>query len=241
MIKREENNNMKKAIAIITARGGSKRIPGKNIKEFCGKPIIQYSIEAARGAGIFDEVMVSTDNEKIAEIARMAGAKVPFMRSEKTSNDYATTADVLMEVLEKYKEQGQEFEYTSCIYPTAPFVTAEKLQKAFLMLKENRAAQLTPVVSYSFPPQRCVVIRKGKLEMLHPEHRNTRSQDLEPYYHDCGQFYFYDTKELIKNNGIIKENVIPLVLSELEVQDIDNELDWTLAEIKYRMMREGQV
>ena len=228
---------MKNAIAIITARGGSKRIPRKNIKEFCGKPIIQYSIEAALTSGIFDEVMVSTDDEEIAQVAKAAGANIPFMRSEKTSNDYATTADVLMEVIEEYKKLGQEFAYTCCIYPTAPFITAEKLQKAFSIIKEQNAAQLKPVIAYSFPPQRCEVIRDGKLEMLHPEHRNTRSQDLEPYYHDCGQFYFYDTQELIKNNGNITENVIPMVLSELEVQDIDNESDWELAEIKYKMMK----
>lgn len=228
---------MKEAIAIITARGGSKRIPRKNIKEFCGKPILQYSIEAALKSGIFDEVMVSTDDMEIAETAKAAGAKVPFMRSEKTSNDYATTADVLMEVLEKYKEMGTEFKCICCIYPTAPFVTAEKLQKAFSLFKENNASQLTPIVAYSFPPQRCVAIREGTLQMLHPEHRSTRSQDLETYYHDCGQFYFYDTKELIENNGNIIENVVPMVLSELEVQDIDNESDWELAEIKYKMMR----
>ena len=229
---------MKNAIAIITARGGSKRIPRKNVKEFCGKPMLQYSIEAALSSGIFDEVMVSTDDEEIAQVAKAAGANIPFMRSEKTSNDYATTADVLMEVIEEYKKLGQEFAYTCCIYPTAPFITAEKLQKAFSIIKEQNAAQLKPVIAYSFPPQRCEVVRDGKLEMLHPEHRNTRSQDLEPYYHDCGQFYFYDTKELIKGNGIIVENVIPMVLSELEVQDIDNETDWKLAEIKYRMMVE---
>ena len=227
---------MKEAIAIITARGGSKRIPRKNVKEFCGKPILQYSIESALESGIFDEVMVSTDDEEIARIAKAAGANIPFMRSEKTSNDYATTADVLMEVLGKYQELGQQFAYTCCIYPTAPFVTKEKLQSAFAKIKEEKASQLTPVVAYSFPPQRCVVIREGKIEMLHPEHRNTRSQDLEPYYHDCGQFYFYDTKELIKHNGTITEHIIPMVLSELEVQDIDNESDWTLAEIKYKMM-----
>lgn len=231
---------MKKTIAIITARGGSKRIPRKNIKEFCGKPIIQYSIEAAIQAHIFDEIMVSTDDKEIADISQKAGAKVPFMRSDKTSDDHATTADVLMEVFEKYKETGMEFEYAACIYPTAPFVTAEKLQKAFSMLKEKKAFQLTPVVSYSFPPQRCVVIREGKLEMLHPEHRNTRSQDLETYYHDCGQFYFYDVAQLLKSNGSIKENVIPMELSELEVQDIDNEIDWKLAEIKYQMMKGKQ-
>lgn len=229
---------MKNAIAIITARGGSKRIPRKNIKEFCGKPILQYSIEAALASGIFDEVMVSTDDEEIAQVAKAAGANVPFMRSEKTSNDYATTADVLMEVVEEYQKAGQQFDYICCIYPTAPFVTAEKLQKAFFIIKEQNAAQLKPVIAYSFPPQRCEVIRDGKLEMLHPEHRNTRSQDLEAYYHDCGQFYFYDTKELIKGKGTIVENVIPMVLSELEVQDIDNETDWKLAEIKYRMMVE---
>ena len=229
---------MKNAIAIITARGGSKRIPRKNVKEFCGKPMLQYSIEAALSSGIFDEVMVSTDDEEIAQVAKAAGANIPFMRSEKTSNDYATTADVLMEVIEEYKKLGQEFAYTCCIYPTAPFITAEKLQKAFSIIKEQNAAQLKPVIAYSFPPQRCEVVRDGKLEMLHPEHRNTRSQDLEPYYHDCGQFYFYDTKELIKGNGIIVEKVIPMVLSELEVQDIDNETDWKLAEIKYKMMVE---
>ncbi len=228
---------MKKAIAIITARGGSKRIPKKNIKEFCGKPILQYSIEAALESEIFDEVMVSTDDEEIARIAKAAGANVPFVRSEKTSSDYATTADVLMEVLEKYQEQGQKFDYTCCIYPTAPFVTKEKLQRAFTKIKEENASQVMPVVAYSFPPQRCVVIRQGKIETLYPEHRSTRSQDLEPYYHDCGQFYFYDTQELIKNNGNITENVIPMVLSELEVQDIDNESDWELAEIKYKMMK----
>ena len=200
--------------------------------------MLQYSIEAALSSGIFDEVMVSTDDEEIAQVAKAAGAKVPFMRSEKTSNDYATTADVLIEVIEEYKKLGQEFAYTCCIYPTAPFITAEKLQKAFSIIKEQNAAQLKPVIAYSFPPQRCEVVRDGKLEMLHPEHRNTRSQDLEPYYHDCGQFYFYDTKELIKGKGIIVENVIPMVLSELEVQDIDNETDWKLAEIKYKMMLE---
>lgn len=228
---------MENVIAIITARGGSKRIPRKNVKEFCGKPILQYSIEAALASGIFKEVMVSTDDEEIARIAKEAGAKVPFMRSEKTSNDYATTADVLMEVLETYKEMGQEFAYTCCIYPTAPFVTEEKLQKAFAMIKEKEAWQLTPVVAYSFPPQRCVVIREGEIEMLHPEHRNTRSQDLEPYYHDCGQFYFYDTNELVKGKGVIVENVIPMVLPELEVQDIDNEVDWKIAEMKYKLMQ----
>lgn len=223
-----------KTVAIITARGGSKRIPGKNIKEFCGKPIIQYSIEAALAAGIFDEIMVSTDDNEIAEISRKAGAAVPFMRSEKNADDYATTADVIMEVLENYEKQDKHFQYASCIYPTAPFVTAEKLKSAYEILKEKQAAMVMPVTVFSFPPQRCVVIKEGKLEMKWPEYRNTRSQDLEPYYHDCGQFYFYDVAAFKKVKGQVESNIIPIIMPEAEVQDIDNLSDWQLAEIKYK-------
>lgn len=231
---------MKKAIAIITARGGSKRIPRKNIKEFCGKPMIQYSIEAALASGIFDEVMVSTDDEEIAQISREAGAKVPFMRSEKTSNDYAVTADVLMEVLEEYEKRGMEFESMCCIYPTAPFLTGEKLQEAYELLNTRDANQVLPLIPFSFPPQRCHVIDGDYAVMKWPEHKNTRSQDLEPYYHDCGQFYFYKVSAFLEAKGSITEKIVPLLLSELEVQDIDNSTDWKLAELKYRMMMEKE-
>ena len=142
-----------KAIAIITARGGSKRIPGKNIREFCGKPIIAYSIEAALSSGIFSEVMVSTDSGKIADIAEKYGASVPFMRSEKTSDDYATTADVLLEVIHKYKELGKEFDYMCCIYPTAPFVTVQKLKCGMKIMKKEHPIAVMPVVAFSYPPQ----------------------------------------------------------------------------------------
>ena len=151
------------AIAVITARGGSKRIPGKNKKEFLGKPIICYSIEAALESGLFEEVMVSTDDEEIAEIAKKTGASVPFMRSAKTSDDYATTDDVLMEVLEEYEKMGRDFAYMACIYPTAPFVTAEKLEEAFRLLKENNASGVMPVVRFSFPPQRGMAVKNGRL------------------------------------------------------------------------------
>lgn len=223
-------------VAIITARGGSKRIPRKNIKEFCGKPIIQYSIEAALDSNLFTEVMVSTEDEEIAEIARAAGATVPFMRSERNADDYATTADVILEVLETYEARGKNFRYASCIYPTAPFVTAEKLQEAYQILKEKQATMVMPVVEFSFPPQRCVVIKDGKLEMKWPENRNTRSQDLEPYYHDCGQFYFYDVEVFKQKRGQIESNIVPIILPETQVQDIDNISDWKLAEIKYQML-----
>ena len=225
------------AVAIITARGGSKRIPGKNKMDFLGKPIICYSIEAALSAGIFDEVMVSTDDEEIAEIARKAGANVPFMRSEATANDFATTDDVLMEVLEEYEKRGKMFDYMACIYPTAPFVTAQKLQEAVQILKDNHAAGVMPVVSFSFPPQRGMAIRNGRLEYCYPENAAVRSQDLETIYHDCGQFYIYDVEKYRACRGDLPEGYFPIEVPELEVQDIDNMSDWKLAEIKYQMMR----
>ena len=224
-------------IAIITARGGSKRIPKKNIKEFCGKPIIAYSILAARKSGMFDEVMVSTDSEEIAEIAREYGASVPFMRSVETSNDFATTADVIREVILEYEKRGKSFAYACCIYPTAPFLTAEKLCAAMEKFKESKAVQLTPVVAFSFPPQRGFVIDDTeRLRYRYPEYRNKRSQDIEKMYHDAGQFYIYDVGQYMAVNGNVLEGIVPFVLSEMEVQDIDNEEDWKIAELKYKML-----
>ena len=228
-------------LAIITARGGSKRIPQKNIKEFCGKPIIAYSIEAAINSGLFDEVMVSTDSEEIAEISRRYGATVPFMRSAETSNDYATTADVLKEVLEKYKAIGSSFDMMCCIYPTAPFVTAEKLIAASKKLQEAEADSLMPVVQFSFPPQRAVVIHDNKLVYQYPEFASKRSQDLEKIYHDCGQFYFCRISAFEKYGTVITPNTTALVVPEEEVQDIDNYSDWHIAELKYKtfILKEG--
>ncbi|MBE5883489.1 MAG: pseudaminic acid cytidylyltransferase [Lachnospiraceae bacterium] len=225
-----------KTIAIITARGGSKRIPRKNIKEFCGKPILAYSIEAAIASGVFDEVMVSTDDDEIADIAKRYGAKVPFMRSEATANDYATTVDVLKEVLERYREMGQQFTKACCIYPTAPFVTGEKLRDAMKTLEEQDTFSVIPVVPFSFPPQRGLVIAQGNLTYVQPEHKNTRSQDLEHIYHDCGQFYCFDVEVLFRQGSLFGEGTKPLIMNPLEVQDIDNEEDWQIAEMKYRLM-----
>lgn len=224
------------AIAIITARGGSKRIPKKNTKEFCGKSIIEYSIKAALSTDIFDEVMVSTDDEAIARIAKKYGAKVPFLRSAKTSNDYATTAEVLLEVLGRYKENKKEFTYGCCIYPTAPFITAEKLKAGMELLKENPHTTVIPVVPFSFPPQRGIIIKNGELQMKWPENINKRSQDLETIYHDCGQFYFFHVEDFWTSGQLLNQRNIPMIMSELEVQDIDNEVDWKLAEMKYQLM-----
>ena len=225
-----------KALALITARGGSKRIPRKNIKDFNGKPIIAYSIEAALDSGVFDEVMVSTDDEEIAEISRSYGAQVPFLRSEKTSNDFATTSDVINEVISEYEKRGQKFDIITCIYPTAPFITSEKLKKAVEDLESSDADSLIPVVRFSYPPQRAMEIQDGRLVFRQPENLTARSQDLTPHYHDAGQFYVTRTESFLRTNSLLMGSIIPLELSELEVQDIDNEVDWKLAELKYNLM-----
>lgn len=224
-----------KRIAVITARGGSKRIPRKNIKLFLGKPILHYSIEAALASGIFDEVMVSTEDAEIAEIARQAGAAVPFYRTERTSGDFATTADVIAEVIEEYAKRGQQFDELCCIYPTAPFITAQKLKEAMELLTEKGCDGVLPVVRFSFPPQRCVVIKDSMLQPKWQEYMNARSQDLEPYYHDCGQFYCISIKAFEKQHTMVMQNMVPYVMSELDVQDIDTEEDWQIAEMKYRL------
>ncbi len=227
-----------KKLAIITARGGSKRIPRKNIKEFCGKPILAYSIEAAVSSGIFDTVMVSTDDEEIAGIAKQYGAEVPFYRSAETANDYATTNDVLLEVLAEYEKRGQYFDMAVCIYPTAPFVTAKKLMTAVEQLLESDADTLIPVVAFSYPPQRAMIVEEGRLVFEYPQYLDSRSQDLVPHYHDVGQFYVFRTEAFKQNRKLMVGNILPLVVSELEVQDIDNQTDWEIAEMKYRLMKD---
>jgi len=225
------------ALAIITARGGSKRIPRKNIKKFLDKPIISFSIQAALDCNLFEEVMVSTDDVEIAEIAKSLGAKVPFYRSEKTANDFATTSDVLCEVLECYKKQSRIFEWICCIYPTAPFVTTENLLECWKLVKNSGANALTPVAKFSYPPQRSFNINNGEyLKYNWPENMNKRSQDLEPFYHDVGQFYFLKVDEFLKTKSLLLEKTIPYIVSETEMQDIDNEEDWQLAEIKYKYL-----
>ena len=225
-------------IAIITARGGSKRIPRKNIREFCGKPILAYSIEAAIEAGLFDTVMVSTEDEEIAGIARRYGAEVPFYRSERTAGDFATTNDVLLEVLEEYGKRGEHYDLGCCIYPTAPFVTAEKLKNAMKQLEDSGADTLIPVVGFSYPPQRALVVKEGRLIFEYPQYMDSRSQGLEPHYHDVGQFYLFYTAAFQQNKKLMVGNILPYVVPETEVQDIDNQTDWEIAEIKYRYMKE---
>ena len=227
-----------KPYVIITARGGSKRVPGKNIRDFCGKPIIAYSIEAALKSGLFEEVMVSTDSEEIAAIGRNSGASVPFMRSEKTSNDYADTTDVLNEVIEMYGKRGITFNEFCYIYPTAPFITPEKLRESYQLLQDEDVYNVIPMTSFSFPPQRGMRLKdNGFIEPVDPVGINARSQDLPVVYHDCGQFYWMKTEKYLENDNILDNHTKPYFVPESEVQDIDNESDWKMAEIKYRYMK----
>ena len=226
-----------KSIAIITARGGSKRIPRKNIRPFLGKPILEYSIAAALQTGLFEEVMVSTDDAEIAQIAQQAGAKVPFFRSEETENDFATTADVIAEVLTAYAQTGKEFQAACCIYPTAPFVTANILSTAMQLLEQEQADCVIPVVRFSFPPQRGVIINNNKVTPKWPENMAKRSQDLEPLYHDCGQFYCLNVERFLQQKAIWMEHAVPIIQEERYVQDIDTLEDWALAEMKYKLLQ----
>ena len=225
----------KKSVAIITARGGSKRIPHKNIRDFCGKPIISYSIEAALSSGVFDEVMVSTDSEEIAQVAREYGARIPFSRSAQTAGDYASTDEVIYEVLQAYEKQGIRFERFCCIYPTAPFLTADKLKQAMSLLDTSESVM--PVVPFSYPPQRGLILEGGRIRRKYPEFLTARSQDLEKMYHDCGQFYACRTDAFFRDSTTDVDDLVPMIMPEMEVQDIDTEEDWAIAELKYRKMQ----
>jgi N-acylneuraminate cytidylyltransferase len=224
-----------KTIAIITARGGSKRIPRKNIRPFCGKPIISYSIKAAIESGLFDTIMVSTDDDEIADIAKECGAEVPFMRSSRNSDDHATTEDVLLEVLDRYESMGQTFDIVCNLYPTAPFITEKRLREAYELLISKNCNSVFTIVPFSFPPQRGLVLDNGTMSPVSPDDYMKRSQDLPTVYHDSGQFYFFRA-ESFRKTGSTVDGATPIVISEMEVQDIDTLTDWKIAEIKYMYM-----
>ena len=224
-------------LCIIPARGGSKRIPKKNIKSFLGKPIIAYSIEAAIQSKLYTEIMVSTDCQETAEIALEYGAKVPFLRSKENSNDFATTYDVIKEVIDEYKKDGVNFENICCIYACAPFVTANNLKHAYQELSNKQVDTIFPIIEYSFPIQRAVKIHNEKIELFNIDHLNTRSQDLEKSYHDAGQFYWMKSENILNKERIITDNCSGIIITELEGQDIDNEIDWELAELKFKLLK----
>jgi len=225
-----------KNIAIIPARGGSKRIPRKNIKNFLGKPIIAYSIETALQSGLFDEVMVSTDDKEIAEIAIKCDAKVPFFRSKNTANDYAGLADMIIEVIEEYQKQGEHFDNVCCILATAPFLTSEDLVNAYSKWKNTGFDAIFPAVRYSFPIQRAMQFENEKIKMIWPENMFKRSQDLKPSFHDAGLFYWIQTEILLKEKKFWTDNTTAIEISEQTAQDIDTIEDWKMAEIKYKII-----
>jgi len=226
-------------LAIIPARGGSKRIPGKNIKDFLGKPIIAYTIETALASGLFSEVMVSTDDESIAAIAKKYGASVPFFRSTKNADDVATTIDVLHEVIACYNQQNKFFEYACCLYPTAPLITTTDLNSGYNHIKTEKLTSVFPVVAFSYPVWRGIELDKNnKPKLVWPEYLNSRSQDLKTVYHDAGQWYWFDPLKL--GTTLFTENSKTIILDEVQVQDIDNLTDWKLAEIKFRLSYENK-
>jgi N-acylneuraminate cytidylyltransferase len=225
-------------LAIIPARGGSKRIPAKNIKNFLGKPIIRYAIESALSTKLFEEITVSTDSEEIASIAISSGASVPFIRSKKNSDDWATLSDVLLEVLHEYEEQKKDFDAVCMILPTAVFVCTENLLQGYHKLVDGNFSSVIPVAKYSYAIQRALFQDDaGRLAMLWPENKNTRSQDLTPAYYDCGQFYWINTKDFLKEKSILMNNSGSIILNAEKVQDIDTTEDWAIAEMKYQMLK----
>ncbi|MEO8206162.1 MAG: pseudaminic acid cytidylyltransferase [Chthoniobacterales bacterium] len=228
-------------IAIIPARGGSKRIPKKNIREFYKKPIIAYAIEAAQKTGCFHEIMVSTDCEETAKISCDYGANVPFLRSKKNSDDLATSAAVLQEVLAEYANRKSHFDIMCCIYPTAAFITPDKLLTGYTALKACPHMDVAfTVVRYSTPIQRAFQIKNNVAEMMCPENISSRSQDLEPAYYDAGQFYWLKVSSFLKKPLIFAERSIPIILQEMEVQDIDSEEDWKIAELKFELWKKSR-
>jgi pseudaminic acid cytidylyltransferase len=226
-------------IAIIPARGGSKRIPRKNIKLFLGMPIVAYSIDIAIKSGLFNEVMVSTDDEEIANIALQFGANVPFFRSKENSNDTSTTLEVIEEVVNWYNEKDKFYDNICCIYPCAPFCTTLNLVNSYNLFIEKKFNTVFPVVQYSSPIQRALNLDNSIVSMSYPEFQNTRSQDLEKKYFDAGQFYWINTKNIFEQKNMYTDYSGCIIIDELNAQDIDNEIDWQIAELKYKLINKN--
>ena len=225
-------------LAVIPARGGSKRIPRKNIKPFCGKPMIAWSIEAALQSGCFDQVIVSTDDAEIAEVARQHGATAPFMRPAELSDDHTGTIPVIRHAVEWFNAQGQAVEQVCCLYATAPFVRVEDIQRGLKILEETGSDFAFSVTSYPFPIQRAIRITSaGRVEMFNPEHFNTRSQDLEEAYHDAGQFYWGQADAWVEGNPVFSEFSVPVILPRHRVQDIDTMEDWERAQWMFKALK----
>lgn len=225
-------------IAIIPARGGSKRIPRKNIKTFNGKPMLAYAIDAARSSDLFDRIIVSTDDVEIAQVALRHGAEVPFLRSAENANDSATTMSVLKEVL----MQLDSIHITSicCIYPCVPLLDAELLTKAYASFESQRVDTLLPVIRYTTPIQRALQVKEGRIYFMYPKTTSVRTQDLETAFHDAGMFYWTKPDIINSYDALFTENTGFIEVTEFQAQDIDSETDWQLAEFKYAYVHRTQ-
>ncbi len=225
-------------LCVIPARGGSKRIPRKNIKEFCGQAMIGYSIEAAITSQCFDKVIVSTDDQEIAKVAKSFGAEVPFIRPDELANDHAATIPVVKHAIEWFDEQGQSPTDVCCLYATAPFVQPEAIQQAYVQLKETRADYCFTVTSFAFPIQRAIrLTQDNRVNMFQPDYFETRSQDLEEAYHDAGQFYWGKAEAFKQQKLFFSEAATPYILPRHLVQDIDTKEDWIRAEAMYKVLQ----
>lgn len=225
-------------LCVIPARGGSKRIPRKNIKRFCGKPIIAYSIEAALQSNCFDKVIVSTDDQEIADIAIQYGAEVPFLRSKDLADDFTGTNAVVVDVIDYYYSNDIEFEAVACIYATAPFLNKSKIIEAMMLLENHSDIDYSvSVTKYLFPIQRSLkMLANNTLALREPKYANTRSQDLEVFYHDAGQIYCGRPSSFRDKLTVFESNVLPVILNTENVQDIDTIEDWTRAEILFKVI-----
>ena len=223
-------------VAIIPARKGSKRIPGKNIKDFCGKPIIAYSIQAAQDSKLFDRIIISTDSKEIAAIASSYGAEIPFMRPPELADDLTQTDPVILHALEWFLEKECDVNYVCCLYPTAPFIKSKYLKEGFNLLKQNNATSVFPVTTFRSSIFRALKINENqRIEMFWPEYFNSHSQDLETAYYGAGQFYWADVEKYLKEKSFYSNDAIPLVLPNYLVQDIDTQDDWDMAEMMFKV------
>jgi N-acylneuraminate cytidylyltransferase len=230
-----------RAIAIIPARGGSKRIPHKNVKNFCGKPIIAYSIEAARESQLFDKIIVSTDDEQIAEVARKYGAEIPFMRPKELADDFTGTNAVVKHAIQWFKDRNESIQYACCIYATAPFVQTKYLKQAFDKLISTGKDYVFSVTTFAFPIQRAIKVnQKGEVDPFFPEYVSSRSQDLEEAFHDAGQFYWGKWDAFLKDKPLFSCQSCPEIIPRYLVQDIDTIEDWQQAELMYKTVQKSK-
>ena len=227
-------------ICVIPARGGSKRIPRKNIKSFCGQSMIGYSIKAAIASECFDKVIVSTDDQEIAEVAKSFGAIVPFVRPDELSNDYAGTVPVIKHAIEWFDDQEQPPSEVCCLYATAPFVSAGAIRRAYEQMQSAQADYCFTITSFAFPIQRAIKITaENRIEMFYPEHLETRSQDLEESYHDAGQFYWGKAETFKQQKPLFSKSATSYILPRHLVQDIDTPEDWKRAELMYQVLKKS--